>query len=141
MDDCLFCSILRGDAPASFVYRDETCAAFLDLFPLVPGHLLVVPVDHAAHLADLSPEQGAALFGTARRLADALRKSGLRCDGVTLTLADGAPAGQEIFHAHLHVIPRWRGDGFGWKTPPGYPREADRAALDEAARRIAAAIG
>jgi len=136
MDDCIFCAILAGRQPASFVYRDERCAAFLDIRPVNPGHTLVVPIRHAANLAELDPEDGAQMFRVARRLAAMLRRSGLRCEGVNLFLADGEAAGQEIFHVHLHVLPRFRGDGFGLRFPPGYGQHPPRAELDQIARRI-----
>ncbi len=140
-DDCIFCRILAGRAPASLVYRDALAAAFMDIRPVNPGHSLVIPTAHAANLAELPPETGAHLFRVAQRLAAALRQSGLRCEGANLVLADGAPAGQEVFHAHLHVIPRYRGDGFGFKFPPEYrTRVTGRAALDEAAAAIRAAL-
>ena len=140
MDDCIFCAILAGRAPASFVYRDERCAAFLDIRPVNPGHTLVVPMRHAANLAELDPEDGAQMFRVAQRLAAALRRSGLRCEGVNLHLADGEVAGQEVFHVHLHVVPRFRGDGFGLRFPPGYGHQPPRAELDEIAGRIESAL-
>ncbi|HPL28991.1 MAG TPA: HIT family protein [Anaerolineae bacterium] len=136
MDDCIFCGIFAGRLPASMVYRDERCAAFMDIRPVTPGHLLVVPVRHAAYLAELDAEDGAQLFRVAQRLAAALRQSGVRCEGVNLFLADGEAAGQEVYHVHLHVLPRFRGDGFGLRFPPGYGHRPPRPELDEIAGRI-----
>ena len=136
MPDCIFCQLLAGAAPASFVYRDEVCAAFMDIQPVNPGHLLVVPLAHAADLAALPPETGAQLMRVAQRLAAAVRQSGVRCEGVDLFLADGEAAGQEVFHVHLHVIPRYTGDGFGFRFGPEYDKRPPRAELE----RIAAAI-
>ena len=133
MHDCVFCRIVAGEAPASVVYRDERCLAFMDIRPVNPGHLLVVPLRHAAHLADTDAETAAHLMRVAHRLAAALRASGLRCEGVNLFLADGAAAMQEVFHVHLHVFPRWRGDGFGLRFGPDYvvrPRPELDAAAD-----------
>ncbi len=140
MEECIFCGILAGRRPASMVYRDERCAAFLDIRPVNPGHLLVVPIRHAANLVALDPEDGAQLFRVAQRLAAALRQSGVRCEGVNLFLADGEVAGQEVFHAHLHVLPRFRGDGFGLHFPPGFGYQPPRAELDELAGRIRGAL-
>jgi histidine triad (HIT) family protein len=140
MADCVFCDILAGEEEASFVYRDEQCAAFMDIQPVNPGHVLVVPNDHAADLAELEPEIGASMFILAQRLAAALRDSGLRCEGVNLFLADGPVAGQDVFHVHLHVLPRFRGDGFGLKFAPSYFQRPPRSALDEAAERITQAL-
>lgn len=115
MSDCIFCDIIAGNAPASFVYRDDRVCAFMDLRPVNPGHVLVIPNAHAAYLVELDPEDGAQMFRVGQQLAAAVRNAGVRCDGVNLVLADGAPAGQEIFHVHLHVIPRWHGDGSGFR--------------------------
>ncbi len=137
--DCIFCRIVAGDAPASVVHRDDRCVAFMDLRPVNPGHLLVVPLRHAAHLADADGETVAHLMRVAHRLAAALRASGLRCEGVNLFLADGAAAMQEVFHVHLHVFPRWRGDGFGLRFGPDY-RARPRAELEATASAIWGAL-
>ena len=133
---CVFCEILAGRAPASIVHRDPQSCAFMDIRPINPGHVLVIPVSHAAFLAELDPESGADLFRVGQRVAAAIRRSDLRCEGVNLLLADGEAAGQEVFHVHLHVIPRYRGDGSGFRfggrgiSPPARP------ALDEIAGKL-----
>lgn len=137
---CVFCDILNQRAPVSMVVEEERCVAFLDIRPVNPGHALVVPRRHAASLAELDPLDGAAVFQTARRLTLALRTSGLRCEGVNLYLADGEAAGQEVFHVHLHVIPRYAGDGFRLRFGPGYGEAPPRAELDEWAGKIRAAM-
>jgi histidine triad (HIT) family protein len=118
------------------VYREEVCSAFMDLHPINPGHMLVVPNRHAPHVSDLDEEESAQLFRIAQRLTVALRSSGLKCEGVNFFLADGEAAGQEVFHAHLHIFPRYRGDGFSLRLPPGYGLDADRKDLNEAAQKI-----
>ncbi len=140
MARCIFCDILAGERPASFVYRDETCVAFMDIQPINPGHVLVVPRRHATFLADLDPATGAQMFRVAQQLAGALRRSGVRCEGVNLFLADGRAAMQEVLHVHLHVIPRYYGDGFGLRFGPGYHERPGRAALDAVALDIASAL-
>jgi diadenosine tetraphosphate (Ap4A) HIT family hydrolase len=137
---CEFCEIVAGRSPASVVYRDEDCIAFMDLRPVTAGHLLVVPIEHATHLADLDPAEGQALFALAQRLTAAIRRSSLKPAGVNWHLADGEAAGQEVFHVHLHVIPRYRGDGFGLKLPPGYGPHADRVRLNNDAAAITQAL-
>ena len=132
---CVFCDIVAGHAPASILFQDERTIAFLDHRPVTPGHMLVVPRRHAAFLADLDPEDGAQLFRVGLRSAAALRASSLRCEGVNFHLADGEVAGQEVFHVHLHVLPRFTGDGFGLRFPPDY-RIRERAELDEAAAAV-----
>lgn len=135
-DGCIFCQIISETKPASVVYRDERCLAFLDIRPINDGHLLVIPVRHAAHLADLDPDDGAHLFRIGQKLAGALRASGIPCEGVNLLLSDGRAAMQEVFHVHLHVIPRFAGDGFGLRFGPGFGRHPLRKDLDEAAKKI-----
>jgi diadenosine tetraphosphate (Ap4A) HIT family hydrolase len=140
MPGCIFCEIVAGRAPANFVYRDERCVAFMDIQPITPGHLLVVPVQHAASLAELDLGAGEHVFQVAQRMAAALRRSGIRCEGIDLFLADGAVAGQTVFHVHMHVIPRFAGDGFGLRFPPGYGRRPAGAELDAQAAQIAAQL-
>lgn len=142
MSECIFCRILDGQLPASFVYRDDRCAAFMDIQPVNPGHLLVVPVRHAAHLANIDSNAAADLMRVGHTAAAALRASDLRCEGVNLFLADGAAAMQEVFHVHLHVFPRFRGDGFGLKfSPEYYTRRPERSQLDDTATRLASFMG
>lgn len=131
--DCVFCAIAAGQAPASFVHSDEHVVAFMDIRPFTPGHLLVIPRRHCVGLADLDPQDGERVFRVARSLAAALRRSPLPCEGVNVFLADGRAAGQEVFHLHLHVVPRSEGDGVrvraDWRTPP-------RSELDEHAAML-----
>jgi diadenosine tetraphosphate (Ap4A) HIT family hydrolase len=136
----VFCGILAGRLPSSVVFRDDVCCVFLDIRPVNPGHVLVVPIAHAACLAELDPETGAHVFKVGQRVSAALRESGLRCEGVNLFLADGAVAGQEVFHVHLHVIPRYAGDGFGLRFGPGYGAMPGREELDRVADRIRRAL-
>lgn len=145
MGECVFCGILAGTLPASVVYQDELVCAFMDIQPVNPGHLLVVPLAHAASLSELDPETGSHMFAVAQRLAAALYRSdadrdGLRCQGVNLVLADGSVAGQEVFHVHLHVIPRFAGDGFGFRFGPRYAHRPERSELDRTAAEIRAAL-
>ena len=140
MATCLFCRILAGELEASIVWRDELCTAFMDIQPVNPGHVLVVPNAHAADLAQLDEASAAHLMRVAHRLTAALRSSGLKCEGVNLFVADGEAAMQEIFHVHLHVIPRYQGDGFGRRFGPDYAQRPGRDALELAAARIRGAL-
>jgi histidine triad (HIT) family protein len=141
MTDCIFCDLLAGKLPASLVYQDALCTALLDIQPINPGHVLVIPNDHAATLAELDEETGAHMFRVAQRLAQVLRRSGIQCEGVNFFLADGAAAMQEVFHVHLHVFPRHVGDGFGLKFGPAYFTRPSRAELEVVARQIKDALG
>lgn len=133
---CIFCDIVNTKAPASIVYKDEICIAFMDIRPFNEGHLLVVPNKHAAYLADLDPETGGHVFKIAQKLSKALRESGIKCEGIDLFLADGEAAGQEVFHLHIHVLPRYKGDGFGLKFGRDYLKPPQRSELDKVASEI-----
>lgn len=133
---CVFCDIVQGEADASLVYEDELTVAFMDRQPVNDGHVLVIPRTHAAYLAELAPDTGGHLFQVGMKVADALRHGAVRCEGVNFVLADGSAAGQEVFHVHLHVIPRFGGDGFGFRFSPNYHDLPGRDRLDETADRI-----
>ena len=131
--------VAAGRSPASVVHRDRRILAFMTNSPANRGHLLVIPHAHASQLADLEPDLGADLFRAGQRLGAALRKSTHRCDGINLFLADGEAASQLVSHVHLHVIPRFVGDGFKlnpkggvttWETMPSREElDADAAAI------------
>jgi diadenosine tetraphosphate (Ap4A) HIT family hydrolase len=132
--DCVFCRIISGEIPGTFVHEDEVAVAFMDVAPANTGHVLVVPRRHAALVPDLDEEWAAALLRVARLVDAALRGSTLSCDGVNLVLSDGEPAGQEVPHAHLHVVPRLAGDAVRFSF--GAPQQVARADLDAAAAAI-----
>jgi histidine triad (HIT) family protein len=135
--DCVFCAIVAGEAPASVVHEDPAVLAFLDIRPVTPGHVLVIPKRHAPYLADLDEATGARVFVVAMRLAATLRASGLRCEGINLFLADGEAAFQEVFHTHLHVFPRFADDTF--RIDADWSLNPSRAELDAIAAQIRAA--
>lgn len=110
VNDCVFCRIAAGQAPATKVYEDDTLCAFLDIRPIARGHTLVIPKRHASELEDLDAELGAHIFRAGHRLALAIRRSDLAADGANLVLNDGTAAFQTVPHVHLHVIPRRHGD-------------------------------
>jgi histidine triad (HIT) family protein len=137
---CAFCDIIRGNAPASSVYADDRVVAFMDHQPVNSGHLLIVPRSHAADLSSLDPDTGGHMFRVGMKLANALRHSGIRCEGVDFFLADGVAAGQEVMHVHLHVLPRYQGDGFGFRFGPDYHNRPTRAQLADVAASIRSAL-
>ena len=132
---CLFGGLVQREREVSVVLEDERTSVFMDIRPVVQWRLLVVPRAHAASLADLDPEDGAQLIRAGRLAAAALRASTFRCEGVNLFLADGEDAGQDVFHVHLHVIQRHRGDGFGCRLPADYSVRP-RGELQEAAASL-----
>lgn len=141
MTECIFCAIIENRAPGSVLHEDEQCVVFMDIGPINPGHALVVPRFHAAGLADLPEEAGMHLFKIAQRTAAAIRRTDIACEGVNLFLADGEVAFQDVFHVHLHVIPRFAGDQFkisaDWSQhPPRRELDALAAAISDAYERI-----
>jgi histidine triad (HIT) family protein len=131
MVGCVFCDIVAGRLPASIIHEDAVVLAFLDIRPFTPGHTLVIPKQHAPFLADLDEEIATHLFAVTRRVAAALRRAELRTAGVNLFLSDGEAAGQEIFHLHMHVFPRFAGDPLGPGRPFGRsPAETSPNELD-----------
>jgi diadenosine tetraphosphate (Ap4A) HIT family hydrolase len=141
-EKCIFCEILAGKAEASFVYRNEAVAAFMDIQPVNPGHVLVVPVRHAAMLSELNEEDGMQMFRVAQRAAAAVRaasklpSTGVKCEGVNFFLADGRAAGQEVWHVHLHVFPRFTGDGHHMRFSPNYFKPSTRQDIEQTAEKL-----
>jgi len=133
VSDCVFCALVAGEREASVVYEDERLLGFMDLHPVNPGHVLLVPKEHATAMADVDEDTGVHVFRIAMRMQQAIRRSDVRCEGINLFVADGEAAFQDVFHFHLHVIPRFDGDPFkieaNWK-------EAPRSELDRAATSI-----
>jgi diadenosine tetraphosphate (Ap4A) HIT family hydrolase len=136
---CLLCLLALGEAERSVVHEDERAIAILDLFPVNPGHTLVFPKSHVALLGELEQEDANRLFQLCRRIAAALYRSELHCEGVNLFLAEGEAAGQEVQHLHLHVIPRFAGDPFRIEREGGWQEER-RAELDRVAGQLAEAF-
>jgi histidine triad (HIT) family protein len=128
--DCLFCKIVAGEIPSHKVYEDETSLAFLDILPASRGHTLVIPKAHAAGLEEISPEALSATVLCAQQVAGLLRER-LGPHGINMIQNDGAAAGQEIFHYHLHLLPRWEGDGvsLGRRGPTDHGALAALAAM------------
>lgn len=136
MEDCIFCKIIKRQLPASIVFENDVVIAFMDIQPVNPGHVLVVPKVHHELITELDQNLTGELFRIGTQINAAIRKSGVKCEGVNYFLADGEAAGQEIFHVHLHVFPRYLGDGFGLRHSEEYYRLPQRETLDETAKSI-----
>ena len=132
---------MEGKAPANFVYRDELCAAFMDIRPVNPGHVLVVPKAHAGLLNELDEASIRQMMWVAQQVDQGLRASGIECEAVNLFLADGRAAGQEVMHVHLHVIPRYRGDGHHLRFSPAYFFHPPASELERVAGLIRKQVG
>ncbi|MCB9285050.1 MAG: HIT family protein [Lewinellaceae bacterium] len=130
---CIFCQILEGKLPSNKVYEDDLVVAFLDAYPINSGHVLVVPKLHCELLSGLPVETAGRLFQVAQTVEKAVRASGVRCEATNLVLNNGQAAGQEIPHAHLHIIPRFRGDGVRFQINQ---KKAGREELDTVASGI-----
>ncbi len=123
-DDCIFCKLANGDIPSKTLYEDENFRMILDLSPATKGHALILPKEHAANLYELPDEIASEILVVAKKMAIRM-KDKLGCDGLNLLQNNGEVAGQTIYHFHLHVIPRYEGDGqnfsgvAGESTPEG----------------------
>ena len=135
MTDCVFCAIVAGTAPASIVYEDDHAIAFLDLFPVHSGHTLVVPKRHVHDLSTCDEHVAGHLMRVCAMLAPRVVRV-VGAAGFNVWTANGFVAGQEVFHLHFHILPRFEGDGFGLRFPRSYPQEADRNALEGLASEI-----
>jgi len=138
MDPCVFCRILAGELPSSPVLDGDLVVAFLDIHPWNPGHTLVVPRRHVESFTELSPNEVEQMALCGQRIATALKRGLDECEAVTVSLADGAAAGQDVPHTHLHVVPRRTGDGLGWRAA-GQPQS--RETLDAIASQLRTALG
>ena len=105
LDTCVFCELVARKLPISVIGETEDVLAFMDIQPVNPGHVLIIPKRHAPYLDDLDSRLDGDIFAIGMRVAAALRTCGVLCEGVNLFLADGEATGQKVFHAHLHVIP------------------------------------
>ncbi len=110
MDSCLFCRIAAKEIPAEIVYEDDRTVAFLDVHPRAPGHAMVIPKTHAPTLAGLPDAEVGPLFAAVQKVARLLAAK-LAPDGITIGMNQGRASGQEVDHLHVHLIPRWHGDG------------------------------
>lgn len=133
----IFAKILRGEAPCVKIFEDDNVLAFMDIFPQSQGHCLVVPKNVTSrNLTDFPSEKLGAYFAAVQKLTKAVIKA-LECDGVIVTQFNGAPAGQTVFHLHVHVIPRYANLPL---QPHHGGKPADTEVLREQAARIAAAL-
>ncbi|OGY99206.1 MAG: hypothetical protein A2945_05515 [Candidatus Liptonbacteria bacterium RIFCSPLOWO2_01_FULL_52_25] len=110
--DCTFCKIVAKQIPAYVVYEDDRAFAFLDIKPRSPGHTMVIPKYHSPNFLELPEAEVGPLFVAVKRVADMLVAK-LTCDGITVGVNQGRASGQEVDHLHVHLMPRWHGDGGG----------------------------
>ena len=125
MDNCIFCKIANGEIPAATLYEDENFRVILDLGPASKGHALILPKSHAANIYELSDEMAAKAMVLAKKMATAMTEA-LKCDGFNIVQNNGEAAGQTVFHFHMHLIPRYKGDNVGITWTPGELSDKDK---------------
>ena len=129
-EDCIFCKIANGDIPSKTLYEDDNFRVILDLGPATKGHALILPKEHASDLFELPDELAQKVLPLAKTMAVQLKEK-LQCDGLNLVQNNGEVAGQTVHHFHMHLIPRYKGDGqrIGWV--PGEPSQEELEAVKE----------
>ena len=118
MDNCIFCKIANGEIPAATLYEDEDFRVILDLGPASKGHALILPKTHAANIYEISDEMAAKAMILAKKMATKMTDV-QKCDGFNIVQNNGEQAGQTVFHFHMHLIPRYKGDQVGITWKPG----------------------
>ena len=132
MDNCIFCKIAGGEIPAATLYEDENFRVILDLGPASKGHALILPKAHAANIYEISDELAAKAMILAKKMARVMTDA-LHCDGFNIVQNNGECAGQTVFHFHIHLIPRYEGDGHILSWNPGSPSQEE---LEEVKQQI-----
>jgi histidine triad (HIT) family protein len=136
---CSFCDLIHGAAEVSMCFEDADVVAFMDIQPVNSGHVLVVPREHYESLDDIPPKLAMHLYEVATKLAPVVKQVA-GADGMNIIVNSGVAAGQDVFHYHVHVIPRKDGDGFDVPLPFPGSQMPDRTVLDMNAARIIAAL-
>ena len=132
---CNFCEIIHGGGEVSICYEDAQVIAFMDIQPVNLGHVLVVPREHYESLNDIPLDLAMHSFDAALKLGPVIRKV-TGSDDLNIVVNSGGAAGQNVFHYHVHLIPRKEGDGFDIPLPFGGSQMPDRTFLDAMAARI-----
>ena len=129
-DDCIFCKIANGEIPSRTLYEDGDFRVILDLGPATEGHALLLPKEHADNLYELPEEIASRVFVVAKKIARNMKEK-LGCDGLNLVQNNGEAAGQTVSHFHLHIIPRYAGDGQNINWVPGKPSQEELEAIKD----------
>ena len=118
MENCIFCKIANGEIPSATLYEDEDFRVILDFGPASKGHALILPKAHAANIYEISDDMVAKAMILAKKMATKMTDV-LKCDGFNIVQNNGEQAGQTVFHFHMHLIPRYKGDKVGITWEPG----------------------
>lgn len=133
-DDCIFCKIARGEIPSSTVYENDDFRVILDISPATKGHALILPKNHFDNVFQMDADTAAKTFSLATEVARAM-KAELNCDGMNILQNNGTVAGQTVFHFHMHLIPRYEGDGVKLAWAPKETNADEQTALANAIRK------
>lgn len=123
-DNCIFCKLANGEIPTNTVYEDDDFRVFMDASPATKGHSLIVPKQHFDNLFDMDEELAGKVLTVSKKVASNLKEK-LGCEGLNLVQNNGEIAGQTVFHFHMHVIPRYSGDGQSINWRPGSPEDGE----------------
>jgi histidine triad (HIT) family protein len=137
--DCIFCKIVKGEIPCAKVYETDQVLAFLDIAPVAPGHALVIPKAHHATLFEVPEALSGPLLAAQQRVGRAIMAA-TGATGINVQMNNFASAGQVVFHAHLHLIPRRAGDGLALWPQTSYADNAAMSAMADAVRRALEAL-
>lgn len=127
-EDCIFCKLANGDIPTNAIYEDDDFKVILDMGPATKGHALILPKEHADNLFELPEDTAAKLMPLAKKLAISMKEK-LNCDGLNVVQNNGEVAGQTVMHYHLHLIPRYTGDGQRILWKPTSPSKEELEAV------------
>jgi histidine triad (HIT) family protein len=135
-EDCIFCKIARKEADATVVYEDSLTLAFMDIHPLNPGHTLVIPKKHYASMLEMPADEAGRVFVSVAKVMRGVEKAS-KADGISIGQSNGRAASQEVFHMHVHIIPR-----FNHEMMSGFPnrKQMHRHELDEIGKKIKVSI-
>lgn len=127
-DNCIFCKIIKGELPSSTLYEDDMFKVIMDLSPVSKGHALIIPKEHFDNLYELDDEYASKAMVVAKKLATGMTKA-LGADGFNLLQNNGEDAGQSVYHFHMHLLPRYKGDeALRWTPGETTPEEMDKIA-------------
>ncbi|MCM3745319.1 HIT family protein [Sporosarcina luteola] len=139
MTSCIFCKIVEGTLPSEKIYEDDHVVAFMDVMPVTKGHVQLIPKIHRENLYEMTEEEASRLFSVAPKIANLLKEE-FKPAGMNLLQNNGAPAGQAVFHFHMHFIPRYdQTDGFDSDWNPKveeFPQERIQEIANQIRSRI-----
>lgn len=124
-DDCIFCKLANGEIPTNALYEDDIVKVIFDANPAAKGHVLILPKEHFDNIYELDDDTAAHVFKVATKISKAYKKA-LDFDGLNIVQNNGEVAGQTVFHFHMHLIPRYKGDQVGITWHPGELNDADK---------------